>query len=184
MKKENDNMEVIKEHGSPVPCSDGELGTRIEAACARIGTKKSAALKAGVSEDMLHRYIRGGSRPSFEAMARLCAAAGVSLEWLATGKLPEAPAPQPSEPVAQIDQRLMGRCSDAFGKLYKELGIALSLADLGALAAEAYNDLVAAEVKDMDIPTQLVVIRSLVERHRRELLAEADANAKGKRSAS
>jgi transcriptional regulator with XRE-family HTH domain len=184
MKKKIGKVEVGRKLGTPVPGYTPELGTRITHAIEQLEGLKAASKIIGVSDESLAQWRDGKARPSFFGLQKLADAAGVSLDWLATGKLPEAPAPQPSEPVAQIDQRLMGRCSDAFGKLYKELGIALSLADLGALAAEAYNDLVAAEVKDMDIPTQLVVIRSLVERHRRELLAEADANAKGKRSAS
>lgn len=34
---------------------------------------------------MLYRYIRGESKPSLEAMAKLVQAAGCSLDWLATG---------------------------------------------------------------------------------------------------
>ncbi len=184
MKKKIGKVEVGRKHGTPVPGYTPELGTRIAHAIERIGGLKIAAGIINVSEDSLAQWRDGKARPSFFGLSQLAKEASVSLDWLADGQEAGTTALQPSEPVAQIDQRLMGRCSDAFGKLYKELGIALSLADLGALAAEAYNDLVAAEVTDMDIPTQLVVIRSLVERHRRELLAEADANAKGKRSAS
>jgi hypothetical protein len=42
----------------------------------------------GVSTDSLQRYIREDNMPPFDAAARLCAAAGVSMEWLATGESP------------------------------------------------------------------------------------------------
>jgi len=103
------------------------------------------------------------------------------MEWLVSG---EKPAGGAAQPAGQIDQALMGRCSDAFGKLYKEMGITLSLAELGSLAAQAYNDLANAGALDADIPTQLAMIKPLVERHRREIIAERAANTQGKRSAS
>ena len=101
-----------------------------------------------------------------------------------TGKQTQETAADSARPEAlgQIDQALMGRCSDAFGKLYKEMGVALSMADLGRLSADAYNDVVAGGAEDLQ--TQLVVIRSLVERHRRGIVKEAAANAHGKRSVS
>lgn len=48
----------------------------------------SAAESAGVSADMLSRYMRGGSQPSFSAMANLVSPKGISLEWLAYGSGP------------------------------------------------------------------------------------------------
>lgn len=39
-----------------------------------------------VSVDSLARYIREENMPPFDVAARLCAAAGVSLAWLATGE--------------------------------------------------------------------------------------------------
>lgn len=62
------------------------IGSRIKFASDRIGARKSAAAAAGVSDDMLYRYIRERGAPSFAAMAGLAAAAGVRLEWLATGE--------------------------------------------------------------------------------------------------
>lgn len=65
------------------------IGTRIDAASRKVGTRKNAAIAAGVSDDMLYRYIREQSAPSFEAMVGLAKAAGVSLEWLASGEEPK-----------------------------------------------------------------------------------------------
>ncbi len=59
----------------------------------------------GVSTDALARYIRGENMPAFEIAARLCLAAGVSLEWLATGKEPETPQNQGENVTSQILRR-------------------------------------------------------------------------------
>ena len=137
-----------------------------------------------MAKSTFQNWVEGKSDPSFEGLSKFAAASGVSLDWLATGEESSTAALPVAAPADQVDQALMGRCADAFGKLYKELGIALSLTDLGRLAAEAYNDMAAAGAGDMDIPTQLAVIKGLVAKHRRELLSEAAANASGKRSAS
>lgn len=81
-----------------VPILKPGIGTRIKFAAERIGSRKNAALKAKVSEDMLYRYIREQGSPSFSAMAGLAAAANVRLEWLATGEGdPDTGAAQPAE---------------------------------------------------------------------------------------
>lgn len=64
-----------------------ELGRRITAVLDTFDSRKNAAIAAGVHVDSLHRYQRG-KQPTFEAMAKLCAAKGVSLDWLATGTGP------------------------------------------------------------------------------------------------
>lgn len=49
-------------------------------------SRKQAATVAGVRAEMLTRYSKGQNAPGFDAMARLAAAAGISLDWLATGR--------------------------------------------------------------------------------------------------
>jgi len=75
-------------NGTAVPILADGIGTRIKAAADKIGSRKKAAQAAGVSDDMLYKYIRETSAPSFTAMAGLCAEAGLSLDWMATGKAP------------------------------------------------------------------------------------------------
>ncbi|MDN8035390.1 helix-turn-helix transcriptional regulator [Burkholderia vietnamiensis] len=65
--------------------ADG-IESRIDEMCRQIGGRGAAAAVAGVSDDMLRRYIRGDSKPTFEVMAKLARAAGVSLDWVATGE--------------------------------------------------------------------------------------------------
>lgn len=61
------------------------IGNRIKAAADAIGSRKEAARLAGVSDDMLYRYMREETPPRFEAIVRLAHAAGMSLDWMATG---------------------------------------------------------------------------------------------------
>lgn len=51
-------------------------------------TRRAAAAAAGVSVDQIARYMAGTSAPPFAVVARLAAAQGVSLDWVATGTGP------------------------------------------------------------------------------------------------
>lgn len=61
------------------------IESRINAVCRMIGGRADAAAVAGVSDDMLRRYIRGESKPSFDVVVKLARAAGVSVDWVADG---------------------------------------------------------------------------------------------------
>jgi phage repressor protein C with HTH and peptisase S24 domain len=49
-------------------------------------TRKFAAEAAGISADMLARYIRNDNKPSFNAMVDMCTPKNVSISWLAKGE--------------------------------------------------------------------------------------------------
>ena len=68
------------------PHGDEAIGARIDEVCRLIGGREAAAQAAGVSSVMLRRYIRGGSKATFEVIANLARAAEVSLDWIATGE--------------------------------------------------------------------------------------------------
>lgn len=105
----------------PIPAPG--IGRRISEAAELLGTRTSAYTVMDVSSAALQRYIKGENEPPFAALARLCVAAGVRMDWLATGEgnmrvLPPADAPAgASQPVR-----------------HEELTIALQL------AAEALGD--------------------------------------------
>jgi len=71
-----------------VPFLREGIGTRIGKAASLLGTRSSAYEVMGVSSATLQRYIAEETAPTFEAIARLCLAAGVRMEWLATGEEP------------------------------------------------------------------------------------------------
>ncbi|HET7301585.1 MAG TPA: helix-turn-helix transcriptional regulator [Oleiagrimonas sp.] len=64
------------------------FGRRIGMAAKRIGTRRYASDVTHISPAALQRYIKEENAPSFDVAARLCAAAEVRLDWLATGEGP------------------------------------------------------------------------------------------------
>jgi len=65
-----------------------ELGRRLTQVLDLFKTRKRAAEIAERSVDMLAKYEKGAVEPPFSGLARLCLAAGVRMEWLATGEKP------------------------------------------------------------------------------------------------
>jgi transcriptional regulator with XRE-family HTH domain len=63
-----------------------DFSNRLRHVADRFPTRRDAAQAAGISVDQLTRYLRGENQPSFQSMAKLCAAAHMSLVWLATGE--------------------------------------------------------------------------------------------------
>lgn len=102
------NLKEENETGPNFPSYDVELGARIDAVCRLIGTKKDAANIGGISNDMLHRYVRGEvKQPRFRPLVAMCMAAGVSVEWLATGLGEMRKADTPAVPKEPMDEALL-----------------------------------------------------------------------------
>ena len=59
---------------------------RLDSVLSRYESRKQAASVAGVRAEMLTRYSKGQNAPGFDAIARLTAGVGISLDWLATGQ--------------------------------------------------------------------------------------------------
>ncbi|MET3999692.1 XRE family transcriptional regulator [Marinobacterium sp. MBR-109] len=76
----------MNERVNSVASSQEELATRIKTVVNLYGSRKSAAEAAGVSTDMLSRYMRGESQPGFVVISNLCRPVGVSLAWVADGQ--------------------------------------------------------------------------------------------------
>ena len=76
---------------------DPALGERLSLAVARIGTQKEAAAVAGVTDEQIGRWKRGQAKPAFYGIVALAKAAGVSLDWLATGEGPREDRPRPTQ---------------------------------------------------------------------------------------
>ena len=80
---------AASDSGSDLPMEVAPgIGSRISAAAEDVVTRKSAADVMGVSTDALQRYVREENQPTFAAIARLCAASGRSLAWMASGHEP------------------------------------------------------------------------------------------------
>ncbi len=65
---------------------DKEFVERLRHVADCLGNRKNAAKAANVSLDQLTRYLRGENQPAFSAMAGLCRAANIRLDWLAKGE--------------------------------------------------------------------------------------------------
>ncbi len=61
------------------------LPERIRTAAERLGSNRRLAELAGMPETTLYRYMSGEHVPNAEALVRVANAAGVNLQWLATG---------------------------------------------------------------------------------------------------
>ncbi len=98
-----------------------ELGRRLSAVLDRLPSRQKAAETAGRSTDMLNKYERGVAEAPFMAMANLCLAAGVRMEWLATGlgdveRAAQTAPDQASQPLRREDLMMaMQLASEALG---------------------------------------------------------------------
>lgn len=103
----------------PIPAAG--IGRRITAVAGLLGTRTSAAEVAGVSVDSLQRYFREENMLAFDVAARMCLAAKVRMEWLATGhgemhEAPETAPDQASQAVRREDLMMaMQLASEALG---------------------------------------------------------------------
>jgi phage repressor protein C with HTH and peptisase S24 domain len=76
------------ELGLKSPSLAPEVGLRVKAAAEKIGTRVDAASAGGISDDQLRRIIDGTSQPTFQTIAKLSKASGISMEWIAFGTGP------------------------------------------------------------------------------------------------
>jgi len=76
---------------SPIDYDEAFRG-RISAVIEMLGGVKKAAEIAETASDQVARWRDGKSRPAFFPLAKLCAAANVSVDWLARGGSQTAPA--------------------------------------------------------------------------------------------
>lgn len=81
--KSNSNPEKSELPVATLPAD--EFVDRLKKICALAGNASALAKKAGISNSGLSRYLAGGD-PSRKVLVSLALAAGVNLNWLATGE--------------------------------------------------------------------------------------------------
>jgi hypothetical protein len=78
-------MTPAEPQAAPETRDDEAFAQRLEYLLDLFDTRKSAARVAGKSVDQLQAYLKGRSAVPLHPIARLCAAKGVSLDWLVAG---------------------------------------------------------------------------------------------------
>lgn len=99
--------------------SKAEISARIRFAADKFNNRAEAANAAGVSKTTVQTWVDGSKSPSFEALARLAGEAGISLDWIATGKGGGADTPSAlNQPVdrstLKIDNSRINKILNAF----------------------------------------------------------------------
>jgi phage repressor protein C with HTH and peptisase S24 domain len=69
---------------------DDEFRQRLRLIMQQFGSIADLALAVGVSDNAVYKWISGRGQPSMVSLVNLAKAAGVSVEWLATGRGPVA----------------------------------------------------------------------------------------------
>lgn len=62
----------------------------------------SFARRCGISEGLIRSYLKADKQPAMERLIRIADAAGVSLEWLATGRGQKARKPAPEQDFSAV----------------------------------------------------------------------------------
>lgn len=82
--------------------ADPAFAARIERLCEMVGGASVLAQKSGLSRRVIDKYVAGGSDPSRQRLVSLADAAGVSVQWLATGQGTPSGALQPITPPSDL----------------------------------------------------------------------------------
>jgi len=130
----------------------GELETRISKVVDLFDSKLAAANAAGLSADQFARQLKGLNKPFFENVRRLCLAAGVSLDWLATGQGPmmsrdRVPDSMPAAPIEPLDLALLNNLVTGLERFLLAEELELDPDDKGRLVVLLYQ-LLAGRRKD------------------------------------
>ena len=134
-------MEHDKKAGFPVRGWNPELGIRLSKVIERVGGLTQAAQIAEVNPDQVARWRDGKSRAPFHGIVQLCSAAGVHLEWFATGIGPMDSDPQTAaQPDATSPLPLAGKPAQSLAAestaMDNEVLLMVLAATLGNIYAE------------------------------------------------
>lgn len=126
---------------SAVPGYDEGFKNRINSVLTEIGTLKDAGEIAGVSDEQIANWRDGKSKPSFFGMSALAGAAGVSVQWLATGEGEKTP-PKIFLKDGYFQKEIVWNVAYAIAKNNPDLIHATpeSLADMVVAACDWIND--------------------------------------------
>lgn len=167
------------------PSSAVDFRERLKVFRESLGVDQRALAKlSGTAFRTYQDYELGKSPPKVAFLQKLVAL-GCDPAWLLS---PDADAPKlatglpaaSGAPPKPIDPELFARVLDAIAQLYKSEGLAISLSDLGRLAAPRYDEIVIST----DDPTErIAMIKLMLVQLRGEIRAAEAEPGKGKSSA-
>lgn len=159
------------------PCDDGGFQDRIETIIRLCGSVAELSRKSHLSRGVIGKYQNGESDPSRSRLIALAQAAGVRVEWLATGEgamRPSDDEPKPA-PAGGIDRDLLAAVHKGVAELYRSENARISADPLADEVARIYDDLVGA----YDTPEERQSgLKLALHQLRRELQAPAAAPRK------
>jgi len=97
------------------------------------------AKKCGISESVFRKYLAGESVPGADKLVDIAREAGVSLDWLATGRASTGIAEAANDAVAAIDAALLETVIDAVEAGLEQIGATLPPARKAKLVASLYG---------------------------------------------
>lgn len=150
--------------------ADPGFQARINVIVEKVGGPLRLSQMSGLSRGVILKYQKGESEPSRPRLVALARAAGVRVEWLATGAEPMQPLPPAEQPVHDlpIDEALMARIAEGIEAVYKAENARIYALQLVNAAARMYGDLVAAYASPEE---RLVGLKGMLQQLRRELRA-------------
>jgi transcriptional regulator with XRE-family HTH domain len=154
-------------------------GDRIEAIRAILGiTQAEMAARTGIALRTYSHYISGRtpSAELLEAVGRM----GFNIFWLLTGEGPmrqgEESAPPSAATSHEVDPDLYGRVLEAISTVYKELGWAITLRQLGAEASRIATEIAADGLAPEDVPGAVRGAAAMLRRQLRDSQANPAAD--------
>lgn len=160
-----------------------------------IGSEKPYqwAARVSVPSATFSRFWTGRRLLRRSSFRDLADAAGVSLDWLLTGKGPmqiseqqdrdieRRPQAQTTPPASGAEPELLALVIDAIQRTYKDAGARLSSLDLGRLSGEIHNEILAEGIAPEDWRG---AVKMAAGKLRREIAATAADASSRKREAS
>lgn len=157
-----------------------EIAGRIRRCAELVGSGDALSQKADIPRSTLETYLTGKAEPKASRLVAIAEAAGVSVQWLATGREPMRPDAAAAQ-VASVDEDLMARVAEGIALIYKEENARIYTGPLVRAAARMYDDLVAS----CDTPDERHAgLKAMLQQLRRQLREPPAADgSSGKQSA-
>lgn len=151
-----ENRTASDSEACPRPIQDKESDAFVARLKEVIGgeSKSSFSRRCGFKESVLRGYLVDGKKPGLDYLVAMANAASVTVEWLATGKLPKTRAEQrvaqgqaqylvggEAPPPARIDYPLLRQCLGACNIVYGDAFAAAAVARQLEHVVDLYNAL-------------------------------------------